>query len=664
MVLFHFFGDGRISGGIDIFLAISGFLFTAMLLREATEYAGRVNLLRYFGRLSRRIVAPAAVVVIATTAIGLAVLPVTRHGQLWTEARASLLYFENIELINSQLAYGAAGPESSPFQHFWSLSVQGQFYLVWPAVAVVAVLLARHLKVPAARVMAIIVGMVLVASLAVAIYVGFFEQDRAYLMTTTRMWQLAFGGLLALWGARVNLPARLRGPGGWMGLALIAACGFVLDGAALFPGLWSLWPLMGLALVLAAGGAEGGSKDPRSSATRFLSHRAFAWIGDHAYALYLWHWPVLIYYLEIRDREAIGPRGAAFVLTVSLVLTWFTHRWVETPLKNLQTKAGPTVATRMKRINVVTVAGIMVVLVGGGAVTTAAIASTTAPTMAEDWDWETYPGGALDPGQSVPQADHVPGLAELPSVRPDYYAWGCKQPATQSPATAAIKVCEDPDKPAEPSATVVLAGGSHAGHWAETFRQLAGRHRWELLVVDRSSCPFGEPVDPSDTACATWQDNFISWLEDTGREIDLVVTPGSRLQASRGEFIMPGAQERWQQITDAGSRLLLLRGTPRGDRNVATCLGEGTAPDDCGPPVEQIASDSPLNEHTMPEGASTVDVIDHVCPAVREDAERCDAVVGNVVIWHDSHHLTNAYAGTMVPIMETRMREAVPRLFR
>jgi peptidoglycan/LPS O-acetylase OafA/YrhL len=142
VVLFHLFGNGRVSGGIDIFLAVSGFLFTGMLLREAAASGGRIDPLKYYGRLVRRILVPAALVVAATLAAGLLISPVTKHSQLWAEARASLLYFENFELINSQLAYGAAGPETSPFQHFWSLSVQGQFYIIWPVITIIAVLIA------------------------------------------------------------------------------------------------------------------------------------------------------------------------------------------------------------------------------------------------------------------------------------------------------------------------------------------------------------------------------------------------------------------------------------------------------------------------------------------------------------------------------------------
>ena len=112
MVLFHLFGNGRISGGIDIFLAVSGFLFTGMLLREAANSNGRIDFFKYFGRLVRRIFVPLAIVAVVTLVAGLLISPVTQHRQLWAEARASLLYFENFELINSQLAYGAAGPET------------------------------------------------------------------------------------------------------------------------------------------------------------------------------------------------------------------------------------------------------------------------------------------------------------------------------------------------------------------------------------------------------------------------------------------------------------------------------------------------------------------------------------------------------------------------
>lgn len=263
VVLFHLLGNGRVSGGIDIFLAISGFLFTGMLLREASTTGGRLDLFKYFGRLFRRIFVPAALVAVTTLVVGLLILPVTRHQQIWAEARASLLYFENFELINSQLAYGAAGPDTSPFQHFWSLSVQGQFYLLWPFVAIISVLIAKRLGKSAAVVMATLAGLIVLASLSYAIYHSSFNQNEAYLMTATRAWELAFGALLALAGSSLRLPSKLRGPAGWLGLLLIVSCGFVLDGGQLFPGPWALWPIGGLTLIFISAGTEG--RQPRSS---------------------------------------------------------------------------------------------------------------------------------------------------------------------------------------------------------------------------------------------------------------------------------------------------------------------------------------------------------------------------------------------------------------
>lgn len=355
VVLFHLFGAGRISGGIDIFLAVSGFLFTGMLLREAALSGGSINVGRYLARLARRLLPPAALVITVTLIVGYLLFPSTRHEQLWGEARASFLYFENIELINSQLAYGAAGPDTSPFQHFWSLSVQGQFYLVWPLVAIASVLLAQKLKKPAAGVMAAFVVVIIAASFIFALHMQALDQDQAYLMTRTRFWELAFGGLLALLGSSFVLPRRLRLSAGWLGLGLIVTCGFLLDGASLFPGPWALWPLIGLALVMLSANGESDADRGEFSSTRFLSSSFFGSIGNLAYGLYLWHWPLLIFYLEFREQDSIGVRGATGVFCVSVLLAWLTNRWVE----------APTGRTKLRVKTQLVSAG--VVLIGAGA---------------------------------------------------------------------------------------------------------------------------------------------------------------------------------------------------------------------------------------------------------------------------------------------------------
>ena len=236
VVLFHLFGHGRVSGGIDIFLTVTGFLFVGMLLREL-DSTGKVNLTKYFGRLFRRIFVPAALVIGVTAVASYFILPKTDHRQAFTEARASLLYFENFELIRSQLAYGAAGPQTSLYQHFWSLSVQGQFYLALPLFLMAGAIIAGTVRgLRFVRAIAVALSVVLVVSLLWAVIQGSYAQDEAYLSTWTRLWEFAFGGLVALVLDRIHLSDGLRFAAGWIGLAMIAATGFVFDGGQVFPG--------------------------------------------------------------------------------------------------------------------------------------------------------------------------------------------------------------------------------------------------------------------------------------------------------------------------------------------------------------------------------------------------------------------------------------------
>lgn len=650
VVLFHLFGAGRISGGIDIFLAISGFLFTSMLLREAVESRGTIRIGRYLARLARRLLPPAALVIAATTLAGLWLMPETRHGQLLAEARASLLYFENLELIKSQLGYDAAGPDSSPFQHFWSLSVQGQFYLVWPLVALLAVLLARRMHRSPIRVMAVLVGLIMVASFSFAVSMGDANQDAAYLMTRTRMWELCFGGLLALCGARLSMRLPWRMPLGWAGVALIVSTGFVFNGAEVFPGPWALWPLLGLALVLASAGPSGGAADAPGSATRMLSRQPFAWIGDHAYSLYLWHWPLLVFFLELTDESVLGASGAVVVLGVSLVLAVATHAWVERPIS-----ARPGQGSRVP----LTIAAAALLL--GGSLTSHGLhqidlESTESPALA-DLDRDDHPGalGTLDGIDVADDVDFIPDPQTLSQTRPDYYGWDCRREPNDG-AGGEVLLCEDPDQPADPELTVLITGGSHAGQWHHAWRMIAAENNWELLIADMSGCVLVEPTDP-ESECHEWNQGLLDLLE--AREPDLVFSAGTRVPGDdSAENIPEGAPAQWQAIMDRGAQLLLMRGTPRGEASVADCLAAGGDAMSCGMDPVSYQEQNPLADPALPEGLHVLDLTEHLC-----GAEVCPAVIGNIAVYYDHSHLSNHYVESLAPILEAELREEMPHLF-
>ncbi|MCH8571332.1 acyltransferase [Nesterenkonia sp. AY15] len=659
VVLFHLFGAGRVSGGIDIFLAISGFLFTAMLLREAGS-TGKIDFLRYFVRLAKRILAPAALVIAVTTFAGLLLLPLTRHAQLIAEARASLLYFENFELIRSQLSYEAAGAETSPFQHFWSLSVQGQFYLIWPAVALLAVWLARRSRFSPTVTMATLIVLLMIASFAAALVMQQQNQAEAYLLTQTRIWELGFGGLLALLGARFVLPHGARTAAGWLGLGLVISCGFVLDGAALFPGPWALWPLAGMALILAsATPPSSGQKDPRRTAAGLLSTAPFTRLGDIAYGLFLWHWPLLIFTLDFRGASGLTLTDSVSVLALSLLLGWVTHRFVEQPLaRTSSTESGPGA----RRAAGKTLALAASTLIVGGLGATIYVQMTTSPQQdglaMAGVDRMLYPGAdIIDTDRSARDVEFYPDLSGISRRVPEYARTDCHQPTGDQPGSGEVLVCEDPAQPENPSKTIMLAGGSHAGHWHNAWIILAEKHNWEVLVSTKGGCVFRGLDTEDPNTCDEWLTGFPDVVAD--RQPDLVVTPGTAIPRESGtESVHEGAPDQWDAITGAGTDLLLVRGTPRQTQNVPDCLADGGDSIECAPEYEKYADVNPLNELDLPENTYSLDLTEHFCPA-----QECSAVIGNILVYRDSHHLTNEYVETMVPHLERELRESVPGLF-
>lgn len=666
VVVFHLFGNGRVSGGIDIFLTVSGFLFTAMLLRETAENHGRINFLAYFGRLFRRIFAPAAIVIMTTTIAGMLILPYTQHMQMLREAVASLLYYENLELINSQLSYDAAGPETSLFQHFWSLSVQGQFYVVIPFVILALVWVARKRNQPAVFWVGAVLVATLVLSMVWAIVYSAQLQDEAYLATSTRLWQLAFGGLLAIVIDHLRLVQGIRLVLGWMGLFMVVSTGVLFDGGQQFPGPLALWPLLGLAFVLLAASQDGVAE--RGSVTKLLNNRIFSWIGDYSYALYLWHWPLLIFYLTLRDRDGVGIRGGLVILAAAMVLAMLLNHLVERPIQSWGRGATG------QRANTIPVAvGLVIMLVFSNVVANYII--TKQQETAQDQevgyalDTDTYPGAltTLEDGPQAPQVDsYEPNGEELAAVEQDYITQDCRQAGRNAPGSYEVTLCEDPDAPDNPSATVVLAPDSHAGHWEQTFRTLGREHNWEIILAIKSGCNFsGVPDEPGNDYCHRWNDNFMGYLES--EDIDLVVAPGTQMYSRPAEEgFADGAQQRWEQIARTNTPLLLIRGLirPGGTAGAADCLAAGNPPEECGGMVGDAHGPNPIAAEDLADTTHTIDMNPYICPGVEQSPDTaCSAVVGNVAVWYDNSHITPQYATTLAPIMERELQDLYPELF-
>ncbi|GAA3247806.1 hypothetical protein GCM10017691_57370 [Pseudonocardia petroleophila] len=323
VVVYHVWFD-RVSGGVDVFFVISGFLLTGQLARAA-ERGAPLDLVRRWSRTVVRLVPSVCVVLVGTVGAAALVLPESRWAQTVREVVAAALYLENWQLASDAVDYAARNDVASVVQQFWSLSIQVQFFVVWPLLVAVVVL-AGPLAGVRARLLAAL-SAVLVVSLTCSVVMTAQDQPLAYFHSATRMWEFALGGLLALVVDALVLSRRARLLAGWVGLVGMVACGFVLDVGSSFPGWAALWPTACAVLVLGAGT----SGDARG-VDRVLSARPMQHLGDLSFALYLWHWPVLVLYLVVQGREEVGLRGGLGIVALSLVLAVATYHGVERPL--------------------------------------------------------------------------------------------------------------------------------------------------------------------------------------------------------------------------------------------------------------------------------------------------------------------------------------------
>ena len=301
---------GRVSGGVDVFLALSGFFFGGRLLRTALTPGASLWPVPEVIRLVRRLL-PALVVVLAASAVlTILIQPETRWETFADQSLASLGYYQNWELANTASDYLRAGEAVSPLQHIWSMSVQGQFYIALSG-ADLRVRLCCSAGVSASTcgsAFVVLLSALTIASFVYAIFAHNADQATAYYNSFARAWELLLGALVGALVPYVRWPMWLRTTVAVIALAAILSCGALIDGVKEFPGPWALVPVGATMLFILAGGQPAGrSATPAAGCplpNRLLATAPFVSLGAMAYSLYLWHWPLLIFWLSYTGHAA------------------------------------------------------------------------------------------------------------------------------------------------------------------------------------------------------------------------------------------------------------------------------------------------------------------------------------------------------------------------
>ncbi|HKC28523.1 MAG TPA: acyltransferase, partial [Jatrophihabitans sp.] len=313
--------------GVDVFFVISGFLITGLLVREARA-TGRISLLNFYGRRFRRIV-PAAVLVLAVTAYAAHLIFIAaRADKVRTDALFAAVFGANWHFAATGTDYFQQGVTVSPLQHYWSLSVEEQFYVLWPWVVLLLVLAERRLARRVGPALTLGVTMALTAvSFEWAVHESGRSPVAAYFSSFDRAWELGVGACLAVLSAALNrLPAWLRPPLAYSGLAAIAVAAVTITSTSTFSPPWAAVAVGGAALVIMAGS---GAQSYRY--LWVLTNPLATWIGALSYSLYLWHYPVIIF-----AQTLVARRDAGFYLgvcAVTVALSVVSYYVIENPIR-------------------------------------------------------------------------------------------------------------------------------------------------------------------------------------------------------------------------------------------------------------------------------------------------------------------------------------------
>jgi peptidoglycan/LPS O-acetylase OafA/YrhL len=615
VVLFHSGVPGFRGGyvGVDVFFVVSGYLITGLIVTEI-ERTAAFSVRNFYARRVRRLLPASGLAVVGVILAGVVLyspLELSRYAK-W--GAYTSLYISNFMFMRDAVNYFAGPVTNNPFLHTWSLAVEEQFYLLWPAL--IALISWRS---PSRRRLAGWLFAVTVLSLAASIWVTDVRQPWAFFSLPTRAWEFGVGGLGCLLRRDVLSPRQ-----GWLKLlswvgftALLAAGHYYHNVKLVFPGYVALVPVLGtLAMLL-----EGASGAP-SILQSMLARPVMQWLGRLSYSWYLWHWPFLIY------AKACLPeltwRGRLLVAVAALLMAQLTYWFLENPVRfNSYLIARPSLSLGLA------------VLIPAVGVSVALAASHAASVT-------------LSTGQQ-----HQIEVASIVGSSRD-----CMVPR----GTSRITECIFGDYRSQTK--IVLLGDSHAWQWLPAVSSIAEQEHWELVTLLKANCQVAaREINPegraTDTSCEAWEAKALERISVLRPSMVILGESAGAI----GNPLMsqwPVTPRKWEdglrvalsKLDAMGTKTLVIADIPYASFDVPVCLSRAASAK-WGPKSCEIIREAGLNQQVRDgeraavdshSGARWVDFSGLFCRG-----SRCETIVDNLVAYRDDNHISEILARHLTP---------------
>jgi len=654
VLLFHLWPD-RVSGGfvgVDVFFVVSGFLITGHLYRELSR-TGTIVLRKFWARRIMRLLPLAFIVLIFSFISMFFLVPQTMWNMNVRQILGSLFYVENWVLAADSVDYMAADNEPSLVQHYWSLSIEEQFYVMLPLLLLGAYLFTKFLRRavhdPRTNAQKVFIWTLLAITVATFIFSVLYTNYSAalsYFVTPTRFWEFSTGGLLAMLPVASKIPVRMQNLMGWAGVVFIVIAGFNYSGDTAFPGYTALLPVVGSALFI-----HYGSHTPITGIYWWASRTPSLRMGDWSYAIYLWHWPLII--IAGYQLDPFSWPYKLIILVLTFALAAASQYLIEDPLRHAKLFKVPWRAFTLMTSSMIIIGSVTFFLPQAVSPETdeeVNIAECTgANAFLSDCDDKGLDGKPDIPATQVQMEEEEPNHTEcnLPSGPTDKETKGCSIGA--------------PEESAE--YTIAVIGDSHARAWLPLFEEIGEENNWNIQGYTKSGCtpvPLSGAEPDSDQAQQEEADACEDFIDRASEEfqsnddIDAIITAASPTDRdfydesgeTSDQIASEALNDMWQEWEDAGKDVVVIGEVPHfEDVNGPTCVESNpdNIVDACSLPADDVIEgrDS-IMKWAAEDSTTPIDFYDPV-PGIC-DTERCYSMVGNLITRYDHHHLSADFA--------------------